>query len=117
TITNAGGTNVSDWVELYNPSASAVNLAGMSLSDDIAIPQRWVFPAGVTMAPGAHLLVRFDNSAPVSTNNSGPLNTGFALSAGGDEVYLTDIPARGGVLLDSIVFGIQVPDLTIGRVP
>src|SRR4030095_8118809 len=52
-ITNAGSTNITDWVELYNPSGNTINLAGMSLSDDITQPRRWVFPPGTTIASGA----------------------------------------------------------------
>src|SRR5262249_17327433 len=39
------------------------------------------------------------------------------LGAGGDEVYMFEASSRGGALLDSVVFGIQVADLSIGRVP
>ena len=49
-----GGT--SDWIELYNRGASAVNLLGWSLSDDPANPGQWVFPA-VTLGAGQYLLV------------------------------------------------------------
>ncbi len=38
--------------------------------------------------------MRFDSSLPASTNNAGVLNTGFGLSAGGDEVYLYDKLSR-----------------------
>jgi hypothetical protein len=125
-ITNFGATTGSgpaaDWVEIYNPSASAVSLAGASLTDDVGEPRRWVFPAGVTLASGAYLIVNCDGSAPASTNAGAPgggppLNTGFGLSAGGDEVYLFDTPERGGALLDAVVFGIQTADRSIGRVP
>src|SRR5689334_7803377 len=34
----------SDWIELYNPTSSAVALAGWGLSDDSANPQKWIFP-------------------------------------------------------------------------
>ena len=40
-----------DWVEIYNPSLTAVDLADMSLSDDSLAPRRWVFPAG-SFLPG-----------------------------------------------------------------
>ena len=45
-----------DWIELYNPGDSSVNLEGYSLSDDASDPARWKFPS-VTLEPGAHLLV------------------------------------------------------------
>ena len=116
-VTNAGGTNATDWVELYNAGTTNMSLAGMSLSDDVANPARWVFPPGASLAPGAYLVVRMDADAPASTNTSGLLNSGFGLKASGDEIYLIDAPARGGAVIDSITFGIQTPDLTIGRVP
>jgi hypothetical protein len=34
----------SDWIEIYNPDATDVNLAGYGLSDDPAEPFKWVFP-------------------------------------------------------------------------
>ena len=116
-ITNAGSTNASDYVELYNPGSTSVNLAGMSLTDKIENPARWVFPSGVSLVPGAYLLVRMDGNAPASTNAGGVLNTGFGLKASGDGVYLISSPAQGGSALDSITFGLQAADLSIGRVP
>lgn len=113
-VTNLGGTNVTDWVELYNPSVSTVNLTGMSLTDDVAQPRRWIFPPGTTIPSGAYLVVQFDSGSPAS--HGSPLNTGFGLGANGDEVYLFDTPARGGALLDSVAFGIQAADFSIGRV-
>jgi hypothetical protein len=107
----------SDWVELYNPSASVADLSGMFLSDDLGAPQRWQFPAGVTLPPGGYLTVYFDNGRPASTNNEPLLNTGFPLGAGGDEVYLFDTAARNYAQLDAVVFGVQAADFSIGRVP
>jgi hypothetical protein len=45
-----------DWIELFNPGASPVNLAGFGISDDPAEPFKWVFPA-ITMEPQEYLLV------------------------------------------------------------
>jgi hypothetical protein len=42
--TNADGT-ITDWVELYNPSNGSIDLSGMSLTDQLATPRRWIFPA------------------------------------------------------------------------
>ena len=116
-ITNAGSTNATDWVELYNPGVTNINLAGLSLTDGLDEPRRWNFPAGASVAPGAYLLVRLDGSSPASTNTGGVLNAGFGLKASGDGIYLINTPAQGGAVIDSITFGLQAPDLTIGRVP
>ncbi|MBN1443000.1 MAG: hypothetical protein JXA90_09830, partial [Planctomycetes bacterium] len=32
------------WIELYNPSAEAVDLGGVALSDSLLEPQKWTFP-------------------------------------------------------------------------
>ena len=117
-FTNAGGTNLADWVELYNPSTSSFDLAGLSLTDTLDQPRRWVFPAGATLAGGSYLVVRFDDQAPPTALAGGVLNTGFALNGeAGDAVHLFDSPTRGSALLDSISFGIQVTDYSLGRVP
>lgn len=50
-FTNLDGT-VSDWVELRNPSNADVDLAGMSLTDQIDESRRWVFPARSVISRG-----------------------------------------------------------------
>src|SRR6185436_7682363 len=116
-VTNGIGTNPVDWVELFNPFATNASVAGMSLTDDLTQPRRWVFPAGATVPARGYLVVTFNGDAPATTNNGVSLNTGFGLHADGDRVYLFDSPARAGVLLDSVIFGIQPEDFTIGRYP
>jgi hypothetical protein len=45
-----------DWIELYNPGESAVELNGFGLSDDPEEPYKWVFP-GHTLDAGGYVLV------------------------------------------------------------
>ncbi|MCL5280076.1 MAG: lamin tail domain-containing protein [Planctomycetes bacterium] len=97
-----------DLVELYYDGPAVLSLSGMSLSDDPAQPDMFVFPSGVTMNPGTYLVLYADSGA----SGTG-LHLGFALNADGDAVYLYD---KTGVLLDSVVFGHQVPDVSIGRI-
>jgi hypothetical protein len=103
---------IADWIELFNPSADPVDLTDLSLTDDPARPRRWVFPAGHTLAAGARLVIRCDGSAPASASN-----TGFGLKTKGGAVFLFDPPARGGGLLDSVQYGLQTADFSLGRVP
>ncbi|HEX6866575.1 MAG TPA: lamin tail domain-containing protein, partial [Caulobacteraceae bacterium] len=116
-VTNAVLTNASDWIELFNPTATNIVLSGLSLTDDAMDRTRWIVPPGLVLPPGGYRLVLFDPTLPASTNAAGVLNTGFGLGAGGDQVYLFDAPARGGALLDSIAFGVQPVDFSIGRLP
>ncbi len=97
-----------DIVELFYDGSSSLNLSGMSISDNAAEPRRFVFPAGTIMTPGRYLVLYADSN----TATSG-IHLGFALDGGGDAVYLYD---KSGVLIDSVEFGLQLPDLSIGRV-
>ncbi len=115
-FTNLDGS-VSDWVELRNPSNASVDLAGMSLTDQLEDTRRWVFPAGSVIAANGYLLVRFDPNVPATTNASSSLNAGFGLSASGDAVFFFNRPDAGGELLDAVTFGLQAENLSIARVP
>ncbi|MDP6543632.1 MAG: lamin tail domain-containing protein [Phycisphaerae bacterium] len=56
-----GDGNSSDWIELYNPTDTTVDLAGWYLTDDSDDPDQWAFPSGgsidITLSPGEYLLV------------------------------------------------------------
>ena len=75
-----------DWVEIHNPDAVAVDLAGWRLSDSAANLGKWVFPA-VTLQPGEFRLVFA--SGKHRTNPAGPLHTNFSLAAGGEYLALS----------------------------
>ncbi|MBI4604200.1 MAG: CotH kinase family protein [Planctomycetes bacterium] len=45
-----------DWVELHNPGPEDVSLEGWHMTDDLALPARWRFPA-VGLPAGAYLVV------------------------------------------------------------
>jgi hypothetical protein len=63
----------SDWIEIYNPDAASVDMAGYALTDDVLFPQKWVFPS-VIIPSGGHLVVfasgknRFDPAGTLHTN-------------------------------------------------
>jgi hypothetical protein len=100
-----------DLVELYNRGHEPVNLGGMSITDDPKQPTQFVFPTNTILAPGAYLRLRAD------AFTGGPdLHLGFALDDDGEGLYLFNSPAAGGRLVDSVAFGMQIPDLSIGRV-
>ncbi len=100
------------WAELFNPAALPIDISGMSLSDDLATPRKFVFPAGTVLQAGARHIVQFNPLAAQS-----PSNTGWALSSDGGTLGFYHIPANAGALHDSIAFGRQIPDFALGRVP
>lgn len=86
-----------DFIELHNSGGSGIPLAGHAISDGTST---YVFPPGSGNVPaGGHRLVS-------STT------LGFGLGATGDTVQLRD---GAGTLLDEVVFGPQIADLSIAR--
>ncbi len=99
----------SDWVELHNTTATAVDLAGWALTDNAANPQQWVFPS-ITLAPDEYLLVW-----PTGTSSTtGELHTNFKLSASGEYLGLRD---PSGTVMDEYAptFPVQYTDISYGR--
>lgn len=86
-----------DWVELYNPSGSAVNLQGLHLTDDSDELTKWAFPAGAQIEAGGYLVVFASDKDTVMPN--GEVHTSFKLSASGE--YLGLIGADGTTVIDA----------------
>ena len=45
-----------DWIELYNPAGTPVDLSGLYLTDDLSHPQKWQIPDGIIIQAKATLL-------------------------------------------------------------
>ncbi len=85
-----GDGNYSDWIELYNMGDSTVDLTGWYLSDDANNLTQWAFPSK-SIAAGEFLVVfASGQDAAGYTDSLGYLHTTFKLSAGGEDVVLTD---------------------------
>lgn len=95
-----------DWLELYNDEAFAVDLSGYFLTDDLDTPQKWPIPAGTLIPAKGHLLFWADD-------HEGGRHMNFKLSADGEAIGLF----LGSVLIDSVVFGPQTADVSMGRSP
>ena len=109
-VTNAG--RVADYIELFNPGASAASLAGLSLSVNSPEPGEWRFPPSATIAAGGYVVIWCDGGAPLSTN-SGNYNTGQSLDGESGGAYLFN---ASGQLVNSIEYGFQIADRSIGLV-
>ena len=102
-----------DWIELFNTTPQAIDLAGMYLSDDPKEPRKWRFPAGATIAAGGYLLVWAD----ADTDDTPGLHADFKLSAGGESVVLTGSDAGGNAVIDRVDFPELEDDEALGRLP
>jgi hypothetical protein len=101
-----------DIVELYNEGAAPIDLSGMRLTDDPTNPNKFVFPVNTPLlGPGAYL--RLYANDPDGTAG---LHLGFSLDQNGEGVFLFHRISAGGALLDSVEFGLQLPDLSIARI-
>ncbi len=83
----------SDWIEVHNPTAATVNLAGWHLTDSATNLDKWTFPSAPQsiLDPGEYLIV-FASSKTVETyiDPSGYVHTDFALADEGEYLALTD---------------------------
>jgi hypothetical protein len=102
----------SDWVEIHNPDAVAVSLAGWHLTDSANNKTKWTFPAGVSIPANGYLLVWASNKNRGTATT--PLHTNWALGAGGE--YLGLIQPDGTTVVSEFApaFPAQSTDTSYG---
>jgi hypothetical protein len=100
-----------DWVEIYNAGAQPVTLTGLTLSDEFAAPDRYTFPA-VVLGPRDFILVWCDGEPA-----QGPYHASFRLAAAGEHIGLFASAANGHAVIDTLTFGPQLDDVSLGREP
>jgi len=98
-----------DWIELYNLSASSINLSGYKLSDDKKNPGKWTIPQGTSIAANSYLIIWADGD----TTEAG-LHANFKLSSTGEDVILSDPQNEK---LDKLEYPAQSLELSWARVP
>ena len=99
-----------DWVELYNPKSTSVNLGGCYLTDNLSSPTRWRIPDGTIIAGHDRLLFWCDGET-----TEGLRHTNFRLDDRGEQIGLFDTDANGNLPMDWWTFGPQVADVSVGR--
>jgi hypothetical protein len=104
----ANGQSCAEAVELYCEGPAPLDLSDMRVTNDPSNLGKFVFPAGTIITPGQYLVLFADADATPPG-----IHLGFPLDQTGDHVYLYD---SRGVLVDSVEFGRQLTDLSIGRV-
>jgi hypothetical protein len=98
-----------DWLEIVNTGSEIVDLDGLYLTDNLDNPTKWRLPA-MDLAPGAFALIWCDEDA-----GQGPLHASFKLSVAGEEIGLFADLASGSLPIDTLVFGPQTTDVSLGR--
>lgn len=116
----------SDWIEIYNSGATAVNLKGWALTDDAGALGKWRFP-DYTLPGGNYLVVfasqknrlflsnTFGTFCRTRTNKLTGFHTNFRLSASGE--YLALVAPDGEVVSEfSPAYPEQRRDVSFGRI-
>jgi len=106
-----------DSIELFNPTASAINIGGWYLSDSSANLRKYRILTGTTLAAGGYITFNEANHF----NTSGGANTNdFNLDgAHGDDVWLLQADAQSNLVafVDHVDFGAAWNGESFGRWP
>lgn len=100
-----------DWIELYNGTNSAIFLGDKYLSDDFLTPNKWKMPTDSLQARSWRLFW-LDNDVLQGTKHAN-----FKLSAAGEQVGIFGPFTEGYAPIDTVTFGGQRPDISMGRLP
>ncbi|MBM3846690.1 MAG: hypothetical protein FJ405_10465, partial [Verrucomicrobia bacterium] len=98
----------SDYIELFNGGATAIDLSAYYLTDNLDNLQKWRIPA-VNLAPGQHLIIWA--SGRDLTDPTKPLHANFSLSLNGEALALV---RRTNNIVQQFVFGPQVLNRSYG---
>jgi Lamin Tail Domain len=104
-----------DWIEIYNPGETAIDLGGMYITDDLSLPQQWQIPTtgplSTTIAAGGFLVLFADRQPEL-----GVLHLDFRLSSDGETLGLFADDGEGHILkADTHTFGRATVDASVGR--
>lgn len=95
-----------DWIELYNPVDSAIDISGWQIMDD-NITNAYTFPPGTIIQGNGYVVLSRDTAAFNShhLNITGVYgNLDFGLSSSGDMILLFN---STGILIDSVQYGVS----------
>jgi hypothetical protein len=101
----------SDWVELYNPGETSIDLTGWHLTDDDANLGKWTFPS-VNLGAGQYLLVWASGKDVVASN--GELHTNFKLSGTGEYLAIVEPDTNFIAFEYAPSFPSQLTDISYG---
>ena len=96
-----------DWIELYNPGGTDLELGGYTITDDLDVPAKHELAAGLVVPAGGWLLLWADRDI-----EDGDQHLAFKLDKGGEEIGLYD---PTGEVLDEIEYGPQETDISRAR--
>jgi hypothetical protein len=101
----------SDWIELYNPGETVVDLTGWHLTDNASELSKWTFPSK-TIGAGQYLIVFASGKDKVTA--AGELHTNFKLSGSGEYLALVEADTTNISYEYTPSFPSQLSDISYG---
>lgn len=106
-----------DWFEIYNPGTTAINLAGLYVSNTASNTTLYQIPYGnaaATTVPAKGFLLLWASK----DTYSGITHLPFKLNKDGGVIILSQKTSAGSVvIIDNLSYGAQNPDISFGRFP
>ena len=97
-----------DWIEIYNPQASTIDLSDKYLTDKKDDLTKWQIPNGTTIASNQFLLFWCDEDQEQGDNH-----TNFKISAAGE--FLAIVDSDGLSIIDSVTIPSMLEDESFSR--
>lgn len=103
-----------DWIELYNTTDEAIDVAGMYVSDNLLVPAKYqISPEGTDastiIAPHGYMVIWCDKLSPINQ-----LHATFKLAKEGGDVLLTSADQNWH---DKLSYPEHTGDMSVGRYP
>lgn len=108
---DAAGRKVRSKVELCNFGTAPADISGMGLTTSLDIPHWYTFPESTVLGAGEFIVLEDGFS-----DDGDYASLGFELKKHGGNLYLQGRADHGGKLLDSVSYGIQAADYSLGRI-
>lgn len=99
-----------DWIELFNSTNKTLNLSGFLLSDDATEKGKFTFAENTLIYPKSFMIIWADGLKTTLKAIHAP----FSLSGSGGQVVICKADST---ILDSITYGEQTKDISLGRCP
>jgi hypothetical protein len=103
-----------DWIEIYNPGASSIDLGGYGLSDDPNDPLKWVFPENSAIESGGFIRVWVSGRDEYSPPHH--YHASFKLSQTKDDPEYVVLSDYSGNVIDSYELEITQKEHSRGRI-
>lgn len=112
TIADEDG-DYSDWIEIYNPGESAIDMNNWSLTDDPLELDKWKFPT-IILNPDTYLVVFASNKNKKFAK--GQLHTNFKLSGSGEFLALVESDMKTISYSYGDMYPVQQEDISYGLI-